>query len=252
MAKKKSSTKRHKPAPKAKPSAKRQEPARQDEPPLTPEKFRKLAEPHLQIIKTTAGTKLEKAERLRAHHGLGRILQARMPPCSYGDKQIEQMAEAIAYRSRWLYLVWQFARKYTVEDLENLCEYADRLSWAHVSCLLSLDKEKRSTYQQRAAKHKWNSEDLRLAIRREAPGSGERTNRKGPETPVPDDPVLALARLADEGDLWCRRCGLVVDSVSGRRFRGLRERSTDATSAVRAFLEAARDAMKKLLQDDGR
>ncbi len=256
MPKKKSSTQRRRPAPEAKTSAKRRKPAKPKKSPLTPEKFRKLAAPYLQLMASMPVTKQEKAEKLRAYHSLGRILQAQMPPRSYGDKQMEQMAKAIGRKRRWLYLVWQFAKTYTQEDLENLCEYANHLTWAHVLCLLSLDKEKRSRYQQRAAERNWKTQDLRRAIRREAQSSGDPADRKGPRIHVPDDPVDALDRLVDEGERWCRRCDLVAAKIDGIRSQRARRQvqkvAEDAKSVLRDVARAARDAMKKLPQDEGR
>ena len=144
---------------------------------LTPQQFRKIAEPFLPTIKSRGASDAERIVKLKASYQLGKRLIDLVPKnSSYGENPIGRFAEALGYSNGRLSLMRRFAAKYTKPEFDELLKTG--LTFGHVGLLLSLSDSQRAKFQSEAAKTELDG--CRLA-------TGPATAARYRETRRPDD-----------------------------------------------------------------
>ena len=88
--------------------------------PLTPARFRRLAEPFLRRINAADRSPDARADKLRAFHAPGTLLREYVPKrAGYGAEQFVDLAEAVGHKPNWLYKVCRFPDKYCTPSREG-------------------------------------------------------------------------------------------------------------------------------------
>jgi len=204
--------------------------------PLTPARFRSLAEPYLLRINAAGRSPDTLADKLRAFHELGVLLREHVPKrAGYGAKQFAVLGEAIGHTSSSISKVWRFPGRYDAKDLEELCETP--ICWGHVVLLLPLDKPQRRKYQRMAASRGWTVEDLRRALKADF----EPLRRGGRLVKIPDNPADALRQLVGDGQVWLRRSRAVQKKLRSKS--GKKSVNAQATVAAEALVEISEASM---------
>ena len=205
--------------------------------PMTPEQFRKIAEPFLPAIKSDV-----RSEQLKAIYGLGKLLVKHVPKHSaYGDKQMPKFAEAINYSNGWLSKVRKFAGMYTQAEFDNLLKTG--LSFGHVALLLGLKGAERTKYQAEASKKKWTVAQLQLGMK-------QRPNvvrRGGQPMKIADDLETALHQLVAEGETWKQRCEMTAELVAAKKVSAkLRKQAKETAAQLQVMAKAVEEVAKTL------
>ena len=212
--------------------------------PLTPTRFRRLAEPFLRRINVAGRSPDILADKLRAFHEFGTLLRKHVPErAGYGAKQFAVLGEAIGHTSSWIYKVWRFPGEYDAKDLGELCKTP--ICWGHVVLLLPLDKPQRRKYQRLAASRKWTVEDLRRALQADF----EPLRRGGRQVKIPDNPADALRQLVGEGQVWVQRSKAVQKKLQSKTAKkSVKDQATAAAEALAEISEASMALAKDLRQ----
>lgn len=208
--------------------------------PMTPEQFRKIAEPYLPAIK--AGD-ADRAEKLKAIYDLGKLLLDHVPKhSSYGDKQMPKYAKALGSCNGRLSMIRKFAATYSQAEFDELLKTS--LSFGHVGLLLSLKGAERTKYQADAAKKKWTVVQLQRAMK-DRPGA---VRRGGQPMKVADDLDAALRQLVAEGENWQQRCEMTAEQIVGKAkiSAKLRDQAKGTAAQLQAMAKAVQDVAKTL------
>jgi len=206
--------------------------------PMTPEQFRKIAEPFVPAIKGG-----DRPKQLKAIYALGKLLIEHVPKhSSYGDKQVSKYAKALGCSSGRLSMIRRFAAMYTQAEFDELLKTS--LSFGHVGLLLSLKGAERPKFQAEAAKKKWTVAQLQLGMK-------QRPNvvrRGGQPMKVADDLETALHQLVAEGETWKQRCDMTANLIAGKAKipAKLREQAKETADELQAMAKAVQGVAKTL------
>ena len=211
--------------------------------PMTPEQFRKIAEPFLPAIKGRGTSDADRVEKLKAAYRLGKLLVEHVPKhASYGDKQMTKYAKALNYSNGRLSMIRRFAAVYTQAAFDGLLKTG--LSFGHVGLLLSLSSAERTKYQAEAAKKKWTVAQLQRAMK-DRPGA---VRRGGQPMKVADDPDAALRQLVAEGETWKQRCEMTSNLIAGKSkiSAKLRDQAKETADELQATAKVVQGVAKTL------
>ena len=184
------------------------------------------------------------ADRLRHYYRLGQeVIATGFPP--------KDLAETRGVSDHLMRKFRRFASDYTRYELEALCNTLRPnglpLQWGHVNYLLGVhDKQQRKAMQQRAIENGWTAPQLNAEIRRKC------GTDKGHGRPMvkPATPAAGLQQLMAEGQMWIRRCEVVmieVQRVSRKRLGSeFRQRAEETVAVLEEVQKAARQAKDDL------
>jgi hypothetical protein len=210
---------------------------------LTPQQFRKIAEPFLPTTKSRGASDAERIVKLKASYQLGELLIDLVPKnSSYGDNQMSQFAEALGYSNGRLSMMRRFAAKYTKPEFDELL--TSGLTFGHVGLLLGLSDNLREKYQSEAAKRNWTVADLQLALQQRP----DIVKRGGQTMKIADDPSTALRQLVAEGETWKQRCQKTADLIAGKAkiSAKLRDQIQETAGELQAMAKAVQGVAKRL------
>lgn len=120
------------------------------------------AKPLLQALKN-GSTEHE----LVLHHRLGSLINDLVSHRGvYGTHQNDEVSEVLRLNPQRVYRLREFARRYALTRVKSLVRSAPKLSFAHITVLLSITNQpERRRFEQRLVKFSWTATELRRAVR---------------------------------------------------------------------------------------
>lgn len=209
--------------------------------------FREQAATFMGTIATRATTPKQRANRLRAYHGLGALVHLLIPARARYDKaEFIMLAETLGRGARWLYPLYQFNTLYDQPQLAELCGQADCISWTHVIYLLGLSSSDRAKYQRMIVRNKLTPKQFHRVLMTKH----RKRQVSGRPLKIPDNPADAVEELVADGHRWLRRCDAVTGKLQSSRSvkdrANLKSQAKGAAATLQRIAKGARAAAQEL------
>ena len=171
---------------------------------------------------------------LRRYHSIGTASNREMPKRKYGG--IKAQCKKRGINENYLHKSRKFAREYSPERLEKLCERCVQgrypLRWSQILIILGVKDKDRDKLVHRAIENRWTFQSLRREIRRFRGTSKSRAGRPV-LIAVDRQPGLALQRMQEQ----CEMFNKLIDALK-------KKGTDDEATAFDGFPMAVRKAIE--------